>query len=223
MSHDGELIIRRGPQGAPPVMLLPPLFEEANRMRRTLLLAMGALAARGIASLLPDLGGQNESLVPTVDATLSGWRAEAAAIAAREGAALVASVRGGCLIDADIALPHWRLAPVSGGALLKAMLRSRIAADAEAGVRSDGAALMAEARSAPLNLQGNRLSPAMIAELETAEPVAVAPLRSVGIDEGPDAIAGPRLWLRAEPDEDAAMADAMAADIAQWMKQCGVI
>ena len=50
------------------VLLIPPLFEEANRMRRTLVLAMRALSAdMGIVpSLLPDLPGQNDSLEPTV-------------------------------------------------------------------------------------------------------------------------------------------------------------
>ena len=224
MSAGGEQILRRGPAKAATVLILPPLFEEANRLRRTLLLTMRALADAGIASLLPDLPGQNESLVATDAATLSLWREEAAALAVREEMALVAAFRGSCLIDDQIAAPHWRCAPVSGHNLLKAMLRSRIASDSENGVRSDSAQLLAQAQSAPLSLAGNLLSPKMIAELSEAEPRAVTPLRTVKIGtSGENMIAGTPLWLRAEPGEDADMARAMATDIADWMQQCGTI
>lgn len=224
MSEAAEQIVRRGPVNAPTVLILPPLFEEANRLRRTLVLTMRALADAGIASLLPDLSGQNESLVATEAATLSLWSEEAAALATREAIALVASFRGSCLIDGQIAAPHWRCAPVAGGSLLKAMLRSRIAADAENGVRSDSAQLLEQAQTAPLSLAGNLLSPQMIAELGNAEPCAVTPLRTVKIGSASeDAIAGTPLWLRAEPGEDGDMARALAADIADWMQQCGTI
>jgi hypothetical protein len=47
-----EACLRLGPEDAAArVLFIPPLFEEANRMRRTLVMAMRALAARGIASL----------------------------------------------------------------------------------------------------------------------------------------------------------------------------
>ena len=98
-----ELVLRHGPDGAGPrVLFVPPLFEEANRLRRTLVLAMRALAARGIASLLPDLPGQNESLAVTETATLELWRGALAELVATEpGPVLVASVRGGTLIDGE--------------------------------------------------------------------------------------------------------------------------
>ena len=224
MSEAAEQIVRHGPAKAPTVLILPPLFEEANRLRRTLLLTMRALADAGIASLLPDLSGQNESLVATEAATLSLWREEAAALATRENVALVATFRGSCLIDGQIAAPHWRCAPVAGSSLLKAMLRSRVASDAENGVRSDSAQLLEQAQTAPLSLAGNLLSPQMIAELSDAEPRAVTPLRTVKIGaSGEDIIAGTPLWLRAEPGEDGDMAHNIASDIADWMQQCGII
>ncbi len=224
MNAGGEQILRRGPTKAATVLILPPLFEEANRLRRTLLLTMRALADAGIASLLPDLSGQNESLVATDAATLSLWREEAAAVAAREQVALVAAFRGSCLVDDHIAAPHWRCAPVSGSSLIKAMLRSRIASDAENGVRTDSAQLLEQAQTASLALAGNLLSPQIIAELSDAEPRAVTPLRTVKIGaSGEDTIAGTPLWLRAEPGEDGDMARAIAADIADWMQQCGTI
>ena len=99
-------------------------------------------------------------------------------------------------------------------------MRARVSADREAGVRSSLEDLQAAARSEALLLAGNALSPAMIAGLGAAEAQPVAPLRSIGI--GADGIAGTPLWLRAEPGEDAAMARAIAADIAAWSKSCGI-
>ena len=60
----------------------------------------------------------------------------------------------------------------------------------------------------------------MRAQLGDAEAQRVAPLREVAL--GADGIAGTPLWLRAEPGEDAAMAAAIAADIAAWCKTCGL-
>ncbi|MBA3940443.1 MAG: hypothetical protein C0520_04445 [Sphingopyxis sp.] len=217
-------MLRIAPAGTPraTVIVVPPLFEEANRTRRTLVLAMRALSAHGFAALLPDLPGQNESLVPLADVDLDRWRdALAATVAEVEGRAIVASVRGGALIDHRAnAAAWWRLAPVSGASLLRTLLRARVAADREAGVTSSLENLQEAARSEALLLAGNALSPAMIAGLGTAEAQPVEPLRSVGL--GADAIAGTPLWLRAEPGEDAAMAAAIAADIAAWSMTCGI-
>jgi len=219
-----EHILRIDPASAPraTVLIVPPLFEEANRMRRTLVLAMRALAAEGFATLLPDLPGQNESLVSLVEVDLDRWQDELAEHAARiEGPVIVASVRGGALIDHRVqAAARWRLAPVGGASLLRTLLRARVSADREAGITSSLEALQDDAKTAPLLLAGNHLSPAMIAQLATSEPQAVESLRSVAL--GADGITGTPLWLRAEPGEDAAMAGAIAADIAAWSKTCGI-
>lgn len=216
--------LRIDPAGTPraTIVIVPPLFEEANRTRRTLVLAMRALVANGFAALLPDLPGQNESLVPLVEVDLDRWRdALAEVVAGNDGPAIIASVRGGTLIDHKAkAAAWWRLAPVGGASLLRTLMRARVSADREAGVRSSLEDLQAAARSEALLLAGNALSPAMIAGLGTAEAQPVAPLRSIGI--GADGIAGTPLWLRAEPGEDAAMARAIAADIAAWSKSCGI-
>ena len=128
------------PAGAPraTVLIVPPLFEEANRTRRTLVLAMRALAGRGFAAVMPDLPGQNESVVPLVDVDLESWQAALVAVAAAiDGPLLVASVRGGALIDHRVkAAGWWRLAPVGGASLLRTLLRARVSADREAGVTS---------------------------------------------------------------------------------------
>ena len=138
-----------------------------------------------------------------------------------DGPVIVASVRGGALIDhVAKAAAWWRLAPVGGASLLRTLMRSRVSADREAGLTSSLESLQAEAKTAPLLLAGNRLSPAMVAQLGVSEAKAVEPLRSVGL--GADGIAGTPLWLRAEPGEDAAMAEAIAADIAAWSATCGI-
>jgi hypothetical protein len=218
-----DLCLRIGPDiEAPRVLFVPPLFEEANRMRRTLVMAMRALAAQGIGSLLPDLPGQNDSLLATEAADLEQWRTALAAIVAAEPVPLlIAGVRGGALIDnAADAIGWWRLAPVTGASLLRTMLRTRVTSDREAGRDSSTESLMAEAAEHALLLAGNCLSPAMIAGLHGAVPADAAPCRTVTLGTGTDQIAGSPLWLRAEPGEDAALADAMAADIAAWVTAC---
>jgi pimeloyl-ACP methyl ester carboxylesterase len=201
------------------ILFVPPLFEEANRTRRTLVLAMHALATQGFASVLPDLPGQNESLVPLEDVHLAQWLAALADVAdAIDGPLIIASVRGGALIDHRAkAAAWWRLAPVGGASLLRTLMRARIAADREAGITASLESLQERTKTA-----GNRLSPAMVAQLRSAEAQPVAPLRSVTLGSGDDAIAGTPLWLRAEPGEDGAMAAAIAADITAWSKTCGI-
>ncbi|WP_447931430.1 hypothetical protein [Sphingopyxis fribergensis] len=216
--------LRIDPAGVPraTVLIVPPLFEEANRTRRTLVLAMRALAAERFAAVLPDLPGQNESLVPLVEADLDRWQdALAEVVSGIDGPTIIASFRGGALIDHKAqAKAWWRLAPVGGASLLRTLMRARVSADREAGVVSTLEGLHDEAKTAPLLLAGNRLSSAMIAQLGASEAQVVEPLRSVGLGAG--GIAGTPLWLRAEPGEDAAMARAIAADLSAWSKTCGI-
>lgn len=202
---------------------MPPLFDEANRLRRTLVLTMRALASHGIATLLPDLPGQNDSLLPTDAANLSMWRATLQDFTAREaGPMIVASWRGGALIDDAVAgaLGHWRMAPVAGASIVKTMLRTRIAGEKEAGRTVTADDIRASAADGPVELAGNWLSATMLAELEAANPAEVARLRQVAVGVGEGKLPGSALWLRAEPGEDAAMALAMAADIHEWAMTC---
>ncbi len=218
--------LRIAPVGTPraTVLFAAPLFEEANRSRRTIVRAMRALAAQGFAAVLPDLPGQNESPVALADVDLNRWQSAFAETAGEiEGPIIIAALRGGALIDHQAAAAAWwRLAPAGGGSLLRTLLRARVSADREAGVTSSLDSLQEQAKSEPLLLAGNCLSPAMVASLATSEPQAVTPLRTVALGSGDEAIAGTPLWLRAEPGEDAAMADAMAADIAAWSRTCGI-
>ena len=221
-----EHILRITPTAAPraTILFVPPLFDEANRTRRTLVLAMRALASNRFTTLLPDFPGQNESLVPLEQADLASWQNALADTAATiDGPLVIASLRGGALIDHHAkAAAWWRLAPVSGASLLRTLMRARIAADREAGVTSSLDSLQTDAATAALLLAGNKLSPAMIAQLGTAETHPVAPFRTVTLGSGADAIAGTPLWLRAEPGEDTAMAKAIAADITAWSTTCGI-
>lgn len=225
----GEQLFRIDPKDAAvpraTILFIPPLFEEANRTRRTLVLAMRALAEKGFATVVPDLPGQNESLIALDLQDLDQWRAELADLAlSLRGPVITASLRGGCLIDDWInAAAFWRLAPASGSGLLRTLLRARVTAERESGHNTSIENLKKLAANAPLLLAGNRLSPAMIAQLASADAAAVAPLRTVKLNSGKDSITGTPLWLRAEPGEDHAMAEAMAADIEIWSQSCGAI
>lgn len=212
-----------GGSDRPAIVLLPPLFDEANRMRRTLVLTMRALAQAGHNCLLPDLPGQGDSMLPTRDATLPLWREALADLAASEpGPLLVASWRGGALIDdaAAHAVGWWRMAPLAGASIVRTMMRTRIAGDKEAGRQTSVDQLRSLAALGPIELAGHSLSAEMIDALEQATPAPLSRLRSVTVGQGEGQIAGSALWLRAEPGEDAAMALAMAKDISAWSIAC---
>lgn len=219
-----ELCLRHGPDNKPTLLILPPLFDEANRVRHLMVECARALAELGIASVMPDLPGCNESAVPLENASLSLWQAALIACAEQLGpVSHIASIRGGTLIDGALGnQPRWRLAPVKGGQLLRTMLRTRIASDREAGVTSSSEALMDSARAQGIELAGNSLSACMIRELDSATPAGGGAIRQVRFADDPlecdGRIAGAPLWLRAEPAHDPAMAAAMAADIAAWMR-----
>ena len=151
--------LRIAPVGTPRATILfaAPLFEEANRTRRTIVRAMRALAAQGFAAVLPDLPGQNESPVALTDVDLNRWQSAFAETAGEiEGPIIIAALRGGALIDHHAAAAAWwRLAPVGGGSLLRTLLRARVTADREAGVTSSLDSLQDQAKSEPLLLAGN--------------------------------------------------------------------
>lgn len=203
----------------PGILLVPPLFDEGNRTRRTLVLTLHALGQLGHRALLPDLPGQNDSLLPNEYATLSLWRDALAKVAAKESAPLlVASWRGGALIDhvAANGIGWWRMAPLAGASIVKTLIRARIAGEKEAGRSVTADQLRSEAQNGPIELGGNRLSSAMLDELDTASPAVVTPLRTVELGD----VSGSALWLRAEPGEDRTMAERMAANISAWAVQC---
>ena len=201
------------------ILIVPPLFDEMNRVRAVLVGAMRELAERGITILLPDLPGCNESLAPIAEQTIESWREALAAAAENFGATHIASIRGGALIVSGIALPQWRLAPVKGASLLKTMLRTRIASDKEAGHLTTVDSLMTDAQSGPIELSGYLLGAEMLAGLDGAVPGDVGV--EVALGDDPGQLRGKPLWLRAEPQEDAEMSAALAAELDRWSALCG--
>jgi hypothetical protein len=213
-----EYCLRFSAGAARQILIIPPLFDEMNRVRRMLVQAMRDLELRGIGSMLIDLPGCNESRARLDEQTLESWRDAVAAGAEQLGATHIAAMRGGALVDDAPALPHWRLAPAKGSTILKIMIRTRIGGDKEAGKATTEAELMAASRSAPLELAGNIVGPLMIAQLAGAEPPPLANLAERRLGEE---ISGSPLWLRAEPQDDAAMSASIAADLDHWSATCG--
>lgn len=189
----------------PPVLLIPPLFEEMNRLRALMAGVMRALAAAGHACALPDLPGTGESERPLDTCGWDDWReAVEAAAASLTPTPIIAAFRGGCLLDEVDGIGHWWLTPVAGAMLIRDMDRAE---------RAGGAPDAGYPIRAPLR-----------AAVAAAEPVAVSPLRTMRLasDPGPaDAkLEGAALWRRSEPGDDAALAQAIAQDIASLAATC---
>lgn len=199
------------------ILIVPPLFGEMNRVRRMLASAMRALAERGVRTLLPDLPGSNESAAQLAGQTIETWQIAVAAAALQLGATHIASIRGGALIDHKTGLPTWRLATVKGSSLLKTMLRTRIAAEKEAGRNITIEQLMAAAQSGPLELSGYALGIDMLESLDSALPTANSNLHEAALSD----IDGSALWLRAEPQDDPVMSMSLAAELDRWSASCG--
>lgn len=194
------------------LLILPALFDEANKTRKLLAEVMRRLDGAGIDSLLPDMPGCNESRVALETQDLSDWREAAAGAAAHFRATHVLAVRGGALLAPPV-LPGWRYAAVSGGQALKALLRARVIAAREAGADETSESLLVHGREHGLDLAGYRLGAAMVSDLEHA-PLPPGSLGEIGQAD----IGGGAPWLRAEPDFDPAQADALAAIVAMGLR-----
>lgn len=204
-----ELLVAFDRKRAVRVLVLPAWFDEANKLRRFTVEVMRRLDSAGIDSLLPDLPGCNDSLAPLTLQTLAGWRASAAAAGEVLGATHVLAIRSGALL-APAGLPGWHYAPQSGPKLLRGMIRARTIAAREAGISETSESLLALGRSDGLMLGGWSIGSDMLRALEGGEPV-LAPGQ---VEIAQSQIGGAGLWLRAEPAEDSAQADALAAIIA---------
>lgn len=188
------------------VLLFEPLFEEANRTRRLIAQMARGLDAAGIGLIIACLSGTGESDVGTDHITLAGWQADAATLAAHFRPTVIASLRGGALIDsAALAGGYWRFSPESGARIVRDLRRTQAAGDSDL-------------------FAGNRLSEGFVAELEAAGLAPVSLLRIVRLEseaaEADAKVVGSPLWRRAEPGEDTALAQALAADLAAWVQTC---
>lgn len=191
------------------LLVLPALFDEANKLRRQTVQTMRLLDEAGIDSFLPDLPGTNESLRPLNEQTLDFWRSTAKTAVAHFEATHVLAWRAGALLAPDD-LPGWHYAPTSGAKQLRSMLRARSIASREAGKQETLSDLQELGRSEGIELAGWRLNAEMFATLESAAPNLSELQRDIAQRD----IGGAGLWLRAEPDEDATQAAALAALIA---------
>jgi len=188
------------------LLIVPALFDEANRLRRLTVEVMRRLDRAGIDSFLPDLPGCNESPAPLDRQTIETWRAATQAAAHHFGATQVLAIRGGALLAP--ALPGWRYAAVSGESLLRGLLRARVLASKEAGLAETREGLLEQSKTKGLELAGYALGRDMVAELAEATPADLT-------DIGQAQLGGAGLWLRAEPDHDPSQAEALAALVAQ--------
>lgn len=191
------------------LLVLQPLFEEANRTRHMIVSAMRRLAAAGIGTTLPDLPGMGESLTPLADVTFDAWRDAARAAATAFDATATLAFRGGALIDDAAALAHgWRLTPENGARIVRDLERASIETLSGTHVRA----------------AGNVVRQDMIEALRAATPAPLGQARTVRLaTEAADADAklpGTPLWRRSEPGDDPRLEDAIVADIVAWVRTC---
>jgi len=222
-----EAMLRFGPDAGPVVIAAMPLFEEANRTRAFVVSILRALAGHGVATALPDLPGTGESLTETEYASVKNWnKAFSSAVEhlkPESRAIHVIAVRGGALVDTTAPVAsRWQFAPVAGESLVRDMLRARMAAAMESGDAIDAETIAPP--GPPIELAGNRLSRALLAELERSVPSDGLPLRIVRLDTDPlpadRHIGGAPLWRRSEPSNDPDLARLLADDIAAWIATC---
>ncbi|QFT78036.1 hypothetical protein [Erythrobacter sp. THAF29] len=203
-----ELVVWYGASNADNILIIPPLFDEHNKMRRQLIEVMRRLAEGGVDSQLPDLSGWNESLAPLEEQTLAFWREAVIEAAQTLRTSRFLAVRSGALLAPSL-MRGWLYAPQTGPKLLRGMIRARIFSNKEAGRTETSEALHERGRAEGLMLSGWPIGPEMFRELETAD-IADSENHSV-IEQSQ--IGGAGLWLRAEPSEDPRQADALATTI----------
>jgi hypothetical protein len=189
------------------LLIVPALFDEGNRMRRFTVEVMRRLDRAGIDSFLPDLPGCTESLQPLEAQDPTDWLDAMAAGARHFGASHVLGIRGGCLFTPD-RLPALHYAPVKASSILRQMMRARMLASREAGREESREQLAQEALTHGITLAGYVLGTDFYRHFEPMTASAKAKLVTQ------EQIGGSGLWLRAEPDENAAQADALAAIVA---------
>lgn len=203
-----EQWLRYGIEHQIQIIIIEPLFEEKNRCRRMINDIMRTLDRSAIGSTVADLPGTGESLADIADVKFTDWQAaiEAATIAC--DATVIASFRGGALLDSFGSLPVWRLAPETGARIIRDLRRTQRAGASD----EDG------------SLAGHKLSLNMTSAIERANFSEGNGARTVRLNSDTLSsdcrIEGTPLWRRAEPGDDVAMADAIAADLIDWVHSC---
>lgn len=195
------------------LLIVPALFDEANRMRRFTVEIMRRLDYAGVDSFLHDLPGSNESLQSLEAQTPESWREAVIAAAKHFRASHVLGIRGGALL-LPAQLPGWRYAPVNGASILRQLLRARILTSREAGVTETQEGLLSDGIERGLELAGYRLGAQFIRDFQSLTPTVTPSISEIG----QDMLGGSGLWLRAEPGDDRDQADALAAILAIGIK-----
>jgi len=196
------------------LLIIPALFDEANKTRHLAVETMRRLDAAGIDSFLPDLPGCNESLVPLESQSMVSWQEAASAAAMHFAVTHVLAIRAGAILVPEN-VPGWRYAPIGGAAALRALVRARVIGSHELGRDETADKLHALGREQGIDLAGYRPGADMIRELE-----ASGIPESGGLSEIDQAmVGGSAPWLRAEPGLDPAQADALAAIVSVGLAQ----
>jgi hypothetical protein len=199
-----EMLLRHGAGSPITLLILPALFEEANRMRRFTISVMRNLADVGVGTVLPDLPGTGESLTDLAEVTMQDWHEAVSDMVDTVFGSL--AIRGGALFDGAFK-KRWRLAPESGERLLRDMTRATAFSEGVSSTELDH-----RVRTAPTRLAGNLIGPSLYKALSDAVPVDGA--HTTAVD-------GPKLWRAAEPSDAPDFAHLIANDIAAWTKTCG--
>ena len=179
------------------VLLVPPLFEELNKSRRTLSLLGRALAAQGFGCLLPDLYGTGDSEGEVCDADWAGWIEDisrAYAWLLEQGVERVdlLALRGGALLAWDWLAVDATPVPqlilwhpfLNGRQLVQQLLRLRLAGGLMGRESAETTASLRArlAQEGSLEIAGYRLSAGLIASLEGSALGAPGPRRIAALD-----------------------------------------
>jgi hypothetical protein len=218
VDNKDEWMMRIGAADAPPILLIAPLFEELNRTRALIAALMRNLAAQGYGCWLPDLPGTGESERPLEEVSWALWRDAARSAGAFVSASggrspVVASLRGGCLIDEAVPAPrYWRFAPAEGASLARDLFRSSLVA-------------ATEQKQDVSDLAGYPVPTHLLDDLGKSFPHPLENVRYVRLEsDRADAdlkVAGPALWRRSEPGTSPPLAEALANDLPSWCERCG--
>ncbi|WP_271077696.1 hypothetical protein [Aurantiacibacter sp. MUD61] len=193
------------------LLVVHPLFDEANKLRHLIVETMRALDVAAIDSALIDLPGTNESLAPLREQSLESWIRAVEEFSKAFRATHILAIRAGAAC-VSTSLPCLFYAPHSPASQLRSMIRARVLSEREAGREVSREELLAEAEREGITVAGYELSADMVRALQNA---SVSEVNASTIAQAE--IGGAPLWLRAEPDHDADQSEALAARIEALM------
>lgn len=208
------------------ILIAPPLLEEMNRCRAFIVGVMRTVAEAGFRAILPDLPGTGESPRGLLDVNWHDWTGALDLLTSdlqdSGQVVLLASFRGGCLIEERAEVNGvWRLAPLAGSALVRDLVRARMATSP---TKSPAAEIERDARANGGEFAGYAIPPGLFAALADAAAPDASDARIVRLASDPGDAAlkleGRPLWRQAEPGTDPALSEALGRDIAAWAGAC---